>query len=224
MSVLEDLKRRRDLVEATLRDVRKPLRLEEDRARKRRKRNEESDATWKGKLRDVQLCLCALWLVGWSFADALTVLDHLQRPPNWAEKSHPERQTILENLFLSTDLELVESWADVALQENLPRMTVLWQAWAEWQTALWVGTVNMKKGVAPSSISVFTCFTDKLNAAPPEVQNLCSFKESHEAKLKWAMRWRRRWDACIGKLQVGDVDPPDVLLDKVVWGTPRGPF
>ena len=214
MSHASTLAQQRAEVEAALAALRRPLQQAQDRAKKRRRRHTESTDTWKGSLRDVMLILRALWLVHWAFGDAVLILNHVNHPPSWHTLTDQARLTVVEDLFLSRDLELVESWVDVGVAANQPAMTELWVSLAEWRTAQWVAQVNTEQGLTPSSMRVHTKFVECLRSAPSPVWQRAPIARSKNAKLLWAVRWRRKWGASVGTLQVGDVDSPRVLLEK----------
>ena len=110
MSTLEQLRQTRGQGSGNLQTVRKALQQVGDRERKRRKRQTEHTPIWTGRLGDVQLCLCALSLVRWNCAEAVTVLQHVRSPPSRGHLSTAEQITVLEDLFLTRDLELIDSW------------------------------------------------------------------------------------------------------------------
>ena len=136
MSAVENLRQQREQVNRNLGAVRKALHQQGDRDKKRRRRQPERTPTWTGSFRDVQLCLCALSLLRWDCAEAVTVLQHVLTPPNWAHLTTAEQTTLLEDLFLSRDLELVESWMHEHSQGNHQRPVMLWRSLAEkkWRT------------------------------------------------------------------------------------------
>ena len=214
MSALEQLRLQREQVSSNLRTVRKALRQDGDRERKRRKKQTEHTPTWTGRLGDVQLCLCALSLLRWNIAEALTVLQHVRCPPNWGHLSMAEQTTVLEDLFLSRDLEMIEGWMHEHSPGNHQRLVMLWQTFAEKQVADWVREVNTTKGVAPSSLVVYQRYLESLRPAPLHVRTALMVWRSRNAKVCWALRWRRRWGGSMGTFRLGDVDPADILLHK----------
>ncbi len=113
----------------------------------------------------------------------------------------------------------METWADLMVEENRGRRALLWEVWAEYETCQWVEHVDMTKGVGPSSVMVHAYFASRLRAAPGLVQERVLPYRTRNAKLLWAVRWRRRWHATIGRLPLGDVDPPETLLQKAGMGT-----
>lgn len=214
MTHLATLAEQRAEVEAALAALRRPLRQAQDRAQKRRRRHTEATPTWTGSTRDVMFILRALWLVDWICGDAVILLNHVTHPPSWHSLTDQARVTVVEDLFLSRDPEVVESWVDVSVEDNLPAITELWVTLAEWRAAQWVAHVNAERGLTPSSLLVHQQFVERLRAAPAPVWHRVPVAASKNARLLWAVRWRRKWGASVGTLQVGDVDTPPVLQTK----------
>ena len=218
---MEDLRQQRAQVISNLGAVRRALQQQGDRETKRRKRQPERTPTWTGSLRDVQLCLCGLSLVRWNCAEAVTVLQHVHTPPNWGHLTTAEQTTVLEDLFLSRDVDLVESWMHEHSQGNYQRMLMLWRSLAEKQVADWVFEVNTTKGVAPSSPTVYRRYLELLRPAPLYVRRALLVRRSLHAQACWAGRWRHRWAATMGRLRLGDVEAADILCQKAFTGPPN---
>ena len=214
MSAVENLRQQREQVNRNLGAVRKALHQQGDRDKKRRRRQPERTPTWTGSFRDVQLCLCALSLLRWDCAEAVTVLQHVLTPPNWAHLTTAEQTTLLEDLFLSRDLELVESWMHEHSQGNHQRPVMLWRSLAEKKVADWVFELNTTKGVAPSSTTVYQRYLENLRPAPLHVRRALLVRRSLHAQVCWAERWRHRWAATMGRLRLGDVEAADILSHK----------
>ena len=213
MDDVAGLRARRAELHAELRSLRRPLRNLQEQERKRRRLTREAAAATLSP-RDRQLILCTFWMVDFVVADALTLLEQVRGPPAWGSLEAPGRGTLVEDLFLATDIHEVEAWVDATREENLPRMVELWVIHAEWRTAQWVARVNNERGVAPSSMLVYDRNSQHLRSTPEAVQHRCPRHRTANAKRLWAVRWRQRWGAAMGTLNMGDVDPPDVLLEK----------
>ena len=207
------LRARREELGAELRLVHRSLRHLQDQDRKRRRLTREATVPTVNP-RDTRLILCTLWMVDFVFADALTLLEHVRGPPAWGSLDAAGRGRLVEDLFLAADIHEVEAWVDATREENLPRMVELWVIHAEWRTAQWVARVNNERGVAPSSMLVYDRYSQHLRSTPEAVQHRCPRDRTTNAKRLWAVRWRQRWGAAMGTLKMGDVDPPDVLLEK----------
>jgi hypothetical protein len=168
-----------------------------------------------------RLILCAFWIVNCVSRDCLVLLEHVRSPPVWGSLDADGRAALVEALFLAVDLDELESWMTPESPENRMRMQELWILDAEWRTARWVFDTNSVHGVAPSSSKVVDVYREKRLLAPPEFQPR-AFARSLGARRLWAMRWRRRWDASVGVLKTGDMDPRDVLRQKAA-GEGGGP-
>ena len=213
MDAVAALQARREEASADLRQVRRALRRQQDRDRKRRRVTIPATAATMTP-RDTTLILSALWIVDFVFTDSLTLLEHVRGPPAWGSLDTAGRGRLVENLFLDAGIHEVEAMVDATRMDNLLRLEELWVIHAEWQTARWVGDVNRERGVAPSSMLVYDRYSQLLLSTPEGVQHRCLRCRTTNAKRLWAVRWRRRWGAAMGKLAIGDLDPPDVLEAK----------
>ena len=179
----------------------------------RKKRARECQGLVNMKISKKRLIMRAYWLVDFNTADCILLLDHLYRPMVWGNLPGPARVELIEDLFLETDLDLLESWVDVEARLHAPRMRELFSVKAELKTAQWVARVNATRGVAPSSAQVFKTYCDHMGSAPEEWRPHFSSR-SRYARRMWTMRWRNRWEASLGILKTGELDTAADLREK----------
>ena len=87
---------------------------------------------------------------------------------------------------------------------------------AEWETAEWVVETNRQRGVAPTSRLVYATFFERLcKRRAARSGTAFPVKRTVMAQKIWTSRWRRRWGANLGRVQLADVDAPAVLQEKV---------
>ena len=171
-----------------------------------------------------RLILCAFWLTSFVTQDCLVLLEQVRVPPPWGSLDSAGRTALVDDLFLAADLDEVETWVDPACPENHNFLRELWILYAEWRTAKWVHHTNSVHGVAPSSAQLFAVYIEWRRKGPAELHPR-TFARTLGARRKWAMRWRRRWNGSVGHLKTGDLDPRDVLRQKVLrWRAPGVPY
>jgi hypothetical protein len=153
--------------------------------------------------------------------DAAAALSMLRREPrlklHWHDWTTEQQRLYIEDFVFSL------AWPDLLAKiEHLgrtePRIVERARTlFAEAQTATWVSNMNTQQALTPTSAGVVRFCGPRAPTAWPDLR-------SAGAQRSWASRWRKRWNARMGKLKVGDMDDVDSMREKAVWGVRQRSF
>ncbi len=163
------------------------------------------------------LVLLLYWIAGWDPEPPAYLLEHHKRLGHVSPASDRESATrFVEDLFLATPLSEWIDYANDAAPKSPALLAEAWTFFTEWQTRKWVDNLNHTHGIAPETQHVLEKYNLFLEAVPPSVNLLGRSGLAEEASERmWAMRWRRRWGGRVGDIKAGEVEPLDVLREKV---------
>ena len=135
-------------------------------------------------------------------APAAVSLQHLARRRKWPQKPVETLEAMTENLFIASEPRRLVELSDLRSPAAPAAMKVAALFWVEWCLAAWVGDANQRKGIAPSTGALLQEL-ERRRLELPEASRFRSRGGSAENKARvWALQWRRRWGARLGRVRV----------------------
>ena len=126
---------------------------------------------------------------------------NLSAPLAWMSRSgrvpHAEVRAYVEQQYLEKPVEELAQYSCANGRIQPKVRTVVEKFFKEWKLAEWVNNVNIDIGTTPS----FSNIADELRAgaARDEREEPEDARRPHSTK-KWIQRWRRKWEARIGRV------------------------
>ena len=147
----------------------------------------------------------------WSAEPCCRFLEKVARKHRWCKLSDAAMEELLQRLFLESgmaDLAAVPTlFADLAIQLQRDARTIM----NEWQIVSWGRRANEQHGVPVSTSAIVSkaCSMQPVHASLVRGRT-ANDKPNRQARA-WASKFRRRWNARIGKVrQVGNMTTVDM--------------
>ena len=150
---------------------------------------------------------------GWNMQPAMRFLQMHGRKKRFPPLADAVAEVTLETYFLAVDLEEL-----LQEPENLCGVRIFREAkrWLqEWSIVSWGHDLNMSHGVAPSTASLLEKARAAGDLLPRSIHARTRHGRPGRTARMWAHRFRKRWNAVIGKIKQNEYVPPDVLQARV---------
>ena len=195
-------------VHTALQATKRQLKRERQRVKDQRKKDAKK---WRLTGRLARVVLIVFMLAGQQVDPAVHFLAGIGRQRKWPPKEDEELKTMVEDLFLAVDVDVLAGLCDLANPADPAAAKAAVRISEEWRLMQWVKRLNEEQGVAPSTGMLL----DRLEARRWDLPEAVRPPWRGDAGEAWARvsacRLRRRWGARHGKLRAR----PDMSLDEM---------
>lgn len=208
---MEDLQRRRELLDASLREVR----VEAKRVKQKSKDAKKREASaWRLSTSMHHTVLIIYFLAGNDAEPAVKFLTVSGRKRRWPLQEEDALQVMVEELFSQADADYLARLANLEDPLDAVAMKDALAYVEEWRLFSWAQKLNSDLGVAPSTDCVLRRFEENRMQVPEEVRRRAVGSVAENRARQWARRWRRRWGGRHGSIKAREVVPLPEMLDK----------
>ena len=208
-------------VRAALRTTTQQLKQERQRDKAERKKRAKM---WLLTGWVAHVVLIVFMLSGQHVDPAVKFLVDFGRRRKWEPKEDDELKTMVEDLFLAVDLDVLTELCDLANPSDPAAAKEAVRISEEWRLAQWVKRLNEQQGVAPSTDMVLGNLEAHRAELPEAIRPPWRGVAAEARARAWAYRWRRRWGARHGKLPVRPVMAPEEMWAKARQGEIKQAF
>ena len=149
----------------------------------------------------------------WNVQPAIRFLQMHGRKKRFPPLADEAATILLENHFLAIDLVELLREPESDFEVGLFRDAERWLQ--EWSIVAWGYNLNMSHGVAPSTASLLEKARAVGDLLPRSIHARTRHGRPGRTARMWAHRFRKRWNAVIGKIKQNEYVPPDVLQARV---------
>jgi hypothetical protein len=215
---MEELQRRREELNSSLREVR----LEAKREKQKGRDTKKSEASaWRLSTALLHTLLIIYSLAGYTAEPAVKFLAVSGRKRRWPFRSDDALQVMVEDQFLQVDADHLACLTDLDDPVDAAAMRQALSYVEQWRLFAWVERLNSELGVAPSTDFVLRRLEENRMHVPEDVRPRAVGSVADGRARQWARRFRRRWGGRHGSIKVREVVPLPELLDKVAPPPPR---
>ena len=176
----------------------------------------KSRSVWTLPRKIIDVTLLVYIMTGYCLSASVQFLRAYGLRRKWPERSSIELGALIEDEFLRTDLATLASLSNIEEPSDISALNRALAYIREWDLVEWVKSLNMEKGVAPSSAMLVERAVEK-GLRPPSTRAVprAGVRLSMWGK-KWARRWRQKWKARIGTLKAREWIPSHEARNKVM--------
>ena len=176
----------------------------------------KSRTVWTLPRKVVDVALLVYVLSGYCLSASVQFLRAYGLRRKWPERSTTDLGAFVEAQFLGADLATLASLSDIEGPTDISALNRALAYIRELDLLDWVKSLNMEKGVAPSSAMLVDRAVQK-GLRPPSTNAIprAGMRLSMWGK-KWARRWRQKWKARIGSLKAREWISAEEAQNKVI--------